>query len=59
MRVVDLIAHEQFVAATYRREASNRKSKNPALAAQLLEWAKASERRVEALRTGPLFAEAA
>ena len=35
MRRADLIAHERFLAETYRREASNRKSKNPALAAAI------------------------
>lgn len=51
----DLIAHEQFVAATYRREAKSRRSKNPALAAQLEAWADASTRRAESMRVGPLF----
>lgn len=50
----DLIAQELTMAAAYRREAS-RRTKNPALAAQLIEWAEASERRAEALRCGPLF----
>lgn len=55
MRRVDLISFEKFVADTYRREASNRRSKNAALATQLDGWAEASERRIEALRCGPLF----
>lgn len=55
MRRADLIAFERHVADTYRREAFNRKSKNPALAAQLMEWAQASERRIEAMKCGPLF----
>jgi hypothetical protein len=55
VRRVDLIAFEKHVAETYRREASNRRGKNPALAAQLDGWAEASERRIEALRCGPLF----
>lgn len=56
MNRADLIAQELTMAAAYRREAS-RRSKNPALAAQLIEWAEASERRATALRCGPLFAE--
>jgi hypothetical protein len=50
----EAIAFERHVAATYRREAKNR-SKNPALVEQLLAWAEASDRRVEAMRVGPLF----
>lgn len=50
----DLIANEMHQAAAYRREAALR-TKNPALAARLMEWAEASERRAEALRSGPLF----
>ena len=50
----DQIANEVHQAAAYRREAALR-SKNPELAAQLLAWAEASERRAEALRSGPLF----
>ena len=50
----DLIAFERHVAATYRREAKKR-TKNPALVAQLLAWAEASDRRIEAMRVGPLF----
>lgn len=50
----DLISFEAWLAETYRREAAAR-SKYPALAGQLLEWAKASERRVETMRCGPLF----
>lgn len=55
MRRSDLIANEKHQAATYRREASSRRSKNPALAARLLEWAEASDRRAEEMRCGPLF----
>jgi hypothetical protein len=36
-----------------------RRSKNPQLAAQLIAWAEASERRVVAMKAGPLFHEAA
>lgn len=50
----DLIKQEQHLADTYRREAARRR-KTPQLAAQLLDWAAASERRAEALRCGPLF----
>lgn len=59
MKRIDLIEFERFVARTYRREAASRRSKNPELAAQLTAWAEASERRVTAMRAGPLFAEAA
>lgn len=55
MRKVDLIAMERHLAETYRREAVNRRSKNPTLAAELETWAQASLRRVEAMRCGPLF----
>jgi len=55
VRRVDLIAQEKHAAETYRREASARRSKNPALAARLMEWAEASTRRAEELRCGPLF----
>lgn len=58
MRRADLIAFEKHVADTYRREAANRRGKNPVLANQLLAWAEASERRITALRCGPLFVEA-
>lgn len=58
MTRIDLIKHEQFVADTYRREAK-RRSKNPQLAAQLIAWAAARERRVVAMKAGPLFHEAA
>lgn len=54
MNRADLIAQEQHMAAAYRREAKKR-SKYPALAARLLEWAEASMRRAEELRCGPLF----
>ena len=59
MKRVDLIALEAFLAATYRREAASRRSKYPALAAQLVAWAEASERRIVAMKAGPLFCEAA
>jgi hypothetical protein len=52
----DLIANEMHQAATYRREAKSR-ARNPALAAMLTGWAEASERRAEAMRSGPLFYE--
>lgn len=55
MRRADLIKFEAFIAETYRREAINRRSKNPALADQLMAWSEASERRIEAMRCGPLF----
>lgn len=54
MTRIDLIEFERYIARTYRREAASR-SKNPALAAQLVAWAEASERRALALQTGPLF----
>lgn len=54
MNRADLIANERHQAAAYRREAAKR-TKNPALAARLVEWAEASERRAEELRCGPLF----
>lgn len=57
MRRADLIAMEKHLAETYRREAANRATKNPALAAMLRAWAEASERRCVAMRTGPLFVE--
>lgn len=50
----DLIAFEQHIARAYRREAK-RRGKYPALVAQLLAWAEASDRRIEAMRCGPLF----
>jgi len=51
----DLIAHETWLAATYRREAKSRRSKNPLLADELERWANASEARAEKMRAGPLF----
>lgn len=51
----DLIAAEVHQAETYEREATSRKSKNPALAKRLLEWAAASRGRAEEMRAGPLF----
>jgi hypothetical protein len=54
MSRADLIAQEQHMARTYRREAKKR-ARYPALAARLTEWAEASERRAEQMRIGPLF----
>jgi hypothetical protein len=51
----DLIAHESWLAATYRREARSRRTKYPALADELEVWANASEARAEKMRSGPLF----
>lgn len=51
----DLIANEIHQAATYEREAKSRRSKNPALADQLMSWADASRRRADHMRAGPLF----
>lgn len=51
----DLIAQELHMAATYRREAKSRRSKNPGLADQLDAWSEASLRRAEQMRCGPLF----
>jgi hypothetical protein len=51
----DLISHETWLAATYRREAKSRRSKNPALADELDAWANASAARAERMRCGPLF----
>lgn len=51
----DLIAFEAFYAATLRREATARAKSNTAASEQLLRFAEAAERRVEAIRTGPLF----
>ncbi len=59
MKRADLIELERYLARTYRREAASRRSKNASLAAQLIAWAEASERRIVAMQTGPLFAEAA
>lgn len=53
----DMIAFEQHIASTYRREASSRRKKNPNLADQLERWAAASESRVAAIKHGPLFEE--
>jgi len=50
-----MIANEAHQAALYRREAKKRRAKNPALADQLDAWADASDRRIAALRYGPLF----
>lgn len=54
MTRADMIAAETYAAKTYRREAGARRA-NPALAAQLMEWSRASEARAECLRSGPLF----
>jgi len=51
----DLIANEMHQAATYRREAKSRRSRNPDLAAQMVRWAEASIARAEQMRAGPLF----
>jgi hypothetical protein len=53
----DLIAHETWLAATYRREAKSRRSKTPALAEELEIWARASLARLEKMRCGTLFGE--
>lgn len=50
-----MIANERHQAATYRREAASRRSKNPNLAARLIEWAEASDRRAAEMLHGPLF----
>lgn len=55
MTRIDLIKQEVHLSDTYRREAKSRRSKNPAMADQLLAWAEASMRRVEAMKCGPLF----
>lgn len=55
----DLVAFEQFYAATLRREAKSRRSRYPAVAAQMEKWAEAADRRVEFIRCGPLFDERA
>lgn len=54
MTRADVIENERHQARQYRREAS-RRHKNPEVAAQLIVWAEASERRVECLKFGPLF----
>ena len=51
----DLLAFEQFYQSTLRREASKRARSAPAVAEQLIRWADASARRIEAIKTGPLF----
>lgn len=53
----DMIAAETFAAKQYRREAA-RRHKAPEVAAQLMAWAQASERRVDTLKFGPLFGSA-
>lgn len=55
MNRADLIAMEIAAAAAYEREAKRRRHKNPALAAELLNWAQASRARAERMRCGPLF----
>jgi hypothetical protein len=51
----DMIAFERFYAATLRREAKSRAAKYPVVADQFARWAEAADRRVEAIRCGPLF----
>lgn len=51
----DVLALEAFYAATMRREARAREKTNGPAADQLNRFAEASERRVEAIRHGPLF----
>jgi hypothetical protein len=51
----DLVSFKSWLAATYRREAKARRTKNPRLAAELEVWANASEARAEKMRSGPLF----
>lgn len=51
----DLIAFERFCADLYRREAKSRASRYPGVAAQLERWACAADRRIEAIKCGPLF----
>lgn len=51
----DLICFERMAAEMYRREARARAKRYPAAAAQLGRRAEASERRIEAIRCGPLF----
>jgi hypothetical protein len=51
----DLIANEIHQAVTYEREAKSRRTKNPALADQMVAWADASRKRAEQMRCGPLF----
>jgi hypothetical protein len=51
----DLLAFERFIAATYRREAKARAKRYPSVAAQLDRWAEQADRRIEAVRCGPLF----
>lgn len=50
-----MVANEIHQAVTYEREAKSRRSKNPALADELLVWATASRARAERMRSGPLF----
>jgi hypothetical protein len=51
----DLVANEKHYASTLRREAASRRKRYPAVAEQLDRWAEAADRRVEAIRCGPLF----
>lgn len=53
----DLISFEQFCRNLYRREADARRKRQPEAAAQLDRFADASERRIEEIKCGPLFAE--
>lgn len=51
----DILAFEQFYAATLRREAASRRARYPVVADQLERWADASDMRCQAIRSGPLF----
>ena len=51
----DVLALEAFYAAAMRREAKARANTNSAAAEQLNRFDEASERRVEAIKCGPLF----
>lgn len=55
MKRSDLMELERYLVRTYRREATSRRKRYPEAAAQLDAWAEASERRIEAMRCGPLF----
>ena len=51
----DIIAFEQFYATIMRQEAKARGKTNGPGAEQLTRFAEEAERRVEAIRCGPLF----
>lgn len=51
----DLVAFETFYRETLRREARAREKRYPAVAEQLNRWADAADKRIEAVRAGPLF----